>query len=158
MLPNVFEPVMVKAPAPPWLSVQLNVEPPPTNPLADAEVMEIVPMPVPAVVVNPVGAALLNIFVAAPVHTILPPLNVIFFVPVEIVTLIDTVQVFPFKSIVPFEGTKFVQVKALPNVHAPPTPLKLTALKLIPLVVIVLPVVVALKVTVPLPDSRKFVA
>jgi len=55
MLLNVFEPVMVKAPAPPWLSVQLNVDPPPINVLAVAEVMEIVPTPVPAVVVNPVG-------------------------------------------------------------------------------------------------------
>jgi hypothetical protein len=35
--------------------VQLNVEPPPINVLAVAAVMEIAPVPVPAVVVNPVG-------------------------------------------------------------------------------------------------------
>ena len=60
MLPNVFDPVMVNAPAPPWFNVQLNVDPPPTNVLAVAAVMEIVPVPVPAVVVNPVGESLLN--------------------------------------------------------------------------------------------------
>jgi hypothetical protein len=51
MLVNVFAPVIVSAPAPPWLRVQLNVEPPPTKVLAVAPVMEIVPVPVPAVVV-----------------------------------------------------------------------------------------------------------
>jgi len=148
MLPNVFEPVMVKAPAPPWLSVQLNVEPPPTNVLAVAAVMDIVPTPVPAVVVKLVGAALLNTVVLAAVHNIVPALNVIFFVPETVVTLIDTVQVFPFKSTVPFVGTKFVQVKALPNAQLPPTPSKTTETKDFPLVVIVLPVVVALNVVV----------
>ena len=84
MLLNVFEPVMVKAPAPPWLSVQLNVEPLPTNVLAVAAVMEIVPVPVPAVVVNPVGTALLKAVVDAVGQTNVPPLNVKFFVPVAV--------------------------------------------------------------------------
>lgn len=58
MLVNVLEPVIVSAPAPPWFNVQLNVEPPPTKVLAVAAVIEIVPVPVPAVVVKPVGAKL----------------------------------------------------------------------------------------------------
>ena len=102
MLLNVFEPVMVKAPAPPWLSVQLNVEPPPTNVLAVAAVMEIVPVPVPAVVVNPVGFELLNEVALAPVQTIVPPLKVRFFVPAPVTNLVGQVKVFPFKSNVPF--------------------------------------------------------
>ena len=81
MLLNVFEPVTVKAPAPPWLIVQLNVEPPPTNVLAVAAVMEIAPVPVPAVVVKFVGAALLKAVVAAVGQTNVPPLKVKFFVP-----------------------------------------------------------------------------
>ena len=101
MLLNVFEPVMVKAPAPPWFSVQLNVEPPPTNVLAVAAVMEIVPTPVPAVVVKLVGAALLNDVVFASGQTKVPPLKVRFFVPVAVVNLVPTVKVFPFKSNVP---------------------------------------------------------
>jgi hypothetical protein len=51
MVLKVLLPEIVKAPAPPWLRVQLNVEPPPTKVLAVAPVMEIVPVPVPAVVV-----------------------------------------------------------------------------------------------------------
>jgi len=103
MLLNVFDPVMVKAPAPPWLSVQLNVEPPPTNVLAVAAVMEIVPVPVPAVVVNPVGCALLNAVIDAAGHTNVPPLKVKFFVPVEaaVVKSVPTVNVKLFKSNVP---------------------------------------------------------
>ncbi len=101
MLPNVFEPVMVNAPAPPWLIVQLNVEPPPTNVLAVAAVIEIAPVPVPAVVVNPVGAALLNDVVFAVGQTNVPPLKVKFFVPVAVVNLVPTVYVKPFKSNVP---------------------------------------------------------
>jgi len=93
MLLNVFEPVMVKAPAPPWFRVQLNVEPPPTNVLAVAAVMEIVPVPVPAVVVKLVGAALLNAVVAAVGQTNVPPLNVKFFVPVAVVNAVPTVNV-----------------------------------------------------------------
>ena len=93
MLLNVFEPVMVNAPAPPWFNVQLNVEPPPTNVLAVAAVMEIVPVPVPAVVVNPVGEALLKAVVDAVGQTNDPPLNVKFFVPVAVVNAVPTVNV-----------------------------------------------------------------
>ena len=84
---------MVKSPAPPWFRVQLNVEPPPTNVLAVAAVMEIVPVPVPAVVVKLVGAALLNAVVAAVGQTNVPPLNVKFFVPVAVVNAVPTVNV-----------------------------------------------------------------
>ena len=111
MLLNVFDPVMVKAPAPPWLSVQLNVEPPPRNVLAVAAVMEIAPTPVPAVVVNPVGTALSNAVVVAAGQTNVPPLNVRFFVPVAVVKEVPTVYVNPFKSNVP-----------LVNVVATPVP------------------------------------
>ena len=124
MLLNVFEPVMVNAPAPPWFSVQLNVEPPPTNVLAVAAVMEIVPVPVPAVVVNPVGAALLNAVVAAVGQTNVPPLNVRFFVPVAVVNAVPTVYVKPFKSNVPLVNvvaTPVPVVSASCKVTEPPT-------------------------------------
>ena len=122
MLLNVFEPVMVNAPAPPWFIVQLNVEPPPTNVLAVAAVMEIVPVPVPAVVVNPVGALLLNDVVFGSGQTKVPPLKVKFFVPVTVVNLVPTVYVKPFKSNVPFTiCVKFVElcVKASCKVTEP---------------------------------------
>lgn len=115
MLLNVFEPVMVKAPAPPWFNVQLNVEPAPTNVLPDAAVIEIVPVPVPAVVVNPVGAALLNDVVFAVGQTNVPPLKVKFFVPVAVENLVPTVYVKPFKSNVPLVS---VVVTPVPVVSA----------------------------------------
>ena len=90
---NVFEPVTVNAPAPPWFNVQLNVEPPPTNVLAVAAVMEIVPVPVPAVVVKLVGAALLNDVVFAVGQTNVPALKVKFFVPVAVAKAVPTVNV-----------------------------------------------------------------
>ena len=93
---------MVKAPAPPWLSVQLNVElPSDAKDLAVAPVMEIVPVPVPAVVVKLVGCALLNDVEFELGITNVPPLNVRFFVPVAVVNLFPTVYVKPFKSNVP---------------------------------------------------------
>ena len=108
---NVFEPVMVKAPAPPWFNVQLNVDPPPTNVLAVAPVIEIVPVPVPAVVVKLVGVALLNEVTVAAGQTNVPPLKVKFFVPVEITNDAPTVCVNPFKSSVPL--TNAVDTDAL---------------------------------------------
>ena len=101
MLLKVFAPVIVNAPAPPWFRVQLNVEPPPTKVLAVAAVMDIVPVPVPAVVVNPVGTALLNAVVAAVGHINVPLLNVRFLVPVAVVYAVPTVSVFPLRLIVP---------------------------------------------------------
>ena len=92
---------MVKSPAPPWFNVQLNVEPPPTNVLAVAAVMEIVPVPVPAVVVKFVGAPLLNDVVFGSGQIKVPPLNVKFFVPNAVVKLVPTVNVKLFKSNVP---------------------------------------------------------
>ena len=51
-------------------------------------------MPVPAVVVKLVGAALLNAVTAAVGHTSVPPLNVKFFVPaVAVVNAVPTVSV-----------------------------------------------------------------
>ena len=92
---------MVKAPAPPSLSVQLNVEPPPTNVLKVAAVIEIVPVPVPAVVVKFVGEAVLNAVVFGSGQTKVPPLKVKFFVPAAVVKRVPTVNVFPNKSSVP---------------------------------------------------------
>jgi hypothetical protein len=158
MLLNVFEPVIVKEPAPPWLSVQLNVEPPPTKVLAVAAVMEIVPTPVPAVVVNPVGAALLNAVVFAAEISNVPPLNVRFFVPVAVANLTDCVVVYPAKSSVPFVNVRIAQDNALPNDQPPPTPLRTTVTPAeMPLVDIVLPVVVALNVFTPVLLRVKFV-
>jgi hypothetical protein len=138
--------------------VQLNVEPPPTNVLAVAAVMEIVPIPVPAVVVNPVGAALLNAVVFAAEISNVPPLNVRFFVPVAVANLTDCVVVYPAKSSVPFVNVRIAQDNALPKDQAPPAPLKTTVTPAeIPLVVIVLPVVVALNVFVPELVRVKFV-
>jgi hypothetical protein len=111
MLLNVFEPVMFNSPAPPWLIVQLYVEPPPINDLEDAEVKEIVPVPVPAVVVKPVGTALLNGVVEAVEHNNVPPLNVKFFVPVAVTKLEPPVNVLPFKFNVPLVNvTIFVEL------------------------------------------------
>ena len=75
MLPNVFDPVMVNAPAPPWLSVMPEKEKlPPAKVFADALVRLIVPVPV---TVSPV--------VVAVVHTVPVPVQVIFPVPKAIV-------------------------------------------------------------------------
>jgi hypothetical protein len=151
MLLNVFDPVIVNAPRPPWFNVQLNVEPPPANVLADEEVKEIMPVPVPAVVVKFVGVALLNtVPPPVPVQIIDPPLKVRFFVPVAVTNLLDRVTVRLFKSIVPFVSVSIPLFKAVINVQAPPTPLKVTPpVSVTPLVVIVLPVVVALNVVMP---------
>jgi hypothetical protein len=81
MSKNVLEPVIVNAPAPPWFKAQLKVEPAPIKVLADALVNDIDPVPVPAVVVNPVGLALLNAVVPDETITKEPPLNVRFLVP-----------------------------------------------------------------------------
>ena len=114
MLPNVFEPVIVKSPAPPWLSVQLNAEPPPTNVLAVAAVMEIVPVPVPAVVVKPVGELLLIAVAAAVGQSNVPALKVKFFVPAAVVNAVPTVNVCPNKSSVPLVRVA-VLVEAIVN-------------------------------------------
>jgi hypothetical protein len=120
--------------------------------------MEIVPVPVPAVVVNPVGTALLNAVVLLRVHIKVPPLKVKFFVPVAVVSLIVSVAVYPAKSNVPFVNVIVVPDNALPKDQPPPTPSKVTARILTPLVVTVLPVVVALNVVIPLNVRLKFVA
>ena len=156
---NVFEPVIVKAPAPPWLSVQLNVEPAPIKVLALAPVMEIVPTPVPAVVVKVEGFKLRNAVVLLPVTNKVPPLKVKFVVPVAVTNLVPAVQEFPFKFNVPFViFTAELAYNALPSDQLPPAPSNKTETKETPLVVTVLPVVVALNVVVPVYVRVKFVA
>ena len=128
MLVNVFEPVIVKAPAPPWLRVQLYVDPPPTKVLAVAAVMEIMPVPVPAVVVKPVGLALFQAF-PVPAKRTVPPLKVRFFVPVVVVNDAPAVNVLPLRSTVPLARVTVLvdpAVMASCRAHVPPTPSNLT--------------------------------
>jgi hypothetical protein len=113
MSANVFAPVIVSAPAPPWLRVQLKVDPPPAKVLAVAAVKEMMPVPVPAVVVNPVGFALLNA-VPDTLSASVPPLNVIFLVPAFVWNAPAKVRVLPFRSTVPF-----VRANVLLDVSAP---------------------------------------
>jgi hypothetical protein len=63
------------------------VSAPGTNVLAEAEVMEIVPTPVPAVVVKFVGLALLKAVLPVAAHAKVPPLKVMFFAPIGLVPL-----------------------------------------------------------------------
>lgn len=156
MLLNVFASSMLRVPAPPWFRVQLNVEPPPAKLFAALPVMEIVPVPVPAVVVKPVGATLLNAAGVFAGQTRVPPLNVRFLVPVAVVYDEPTVRVFPFRSIVPLV---WVRVRLDPIVRAscstqvPPTPLNVAGkVMVLPLEVIVLPVDVAAKTQAVAPD------
>jgi hypothetical protein len=80
----------------------LYIDPPPTNVLAVAAVMEIVPVPVPAVVVKLVGAALFQAVALAAEQTKVPPLNVKFFVPAAVPAEVVFVSVNPAKLSVPF--------------------------------------------------------
>jgi hypothetical protein len=141
ILANVLDPEMVKAPAPPWLTVQLYVLPPPVNVLADALVRLMVPVPVPAVVVKPVG----NPLAKKPVVTIDPPLKVKFLVPVLVLTP-ASVRVLPFRSTVPFCRVAVpTMVTAELRAHSPPTPLNVVVYRLAPLAEIVFPVDVETK-------------
>jgi len=88
------------------------------------------------------------------VRTIEPVVpNAITLVVVALEENIPVLNVKLFKSNVPFVNVVVFPVpvvKALPNVHAPPIPLNVTAPpKATPFVVTVLPVVVALNVVVP---------
>ena len=125
---NVFDPLIVNAPAPPLFSVQLYVEPPPTKVLAEALVRLIVPVPVPAVVVNPVGAALLKAVVPEAAMDKVPPLKVRFLVPVAVRNVAaivpDSVSVCPFRLSVPLvsvstPATALVAVNASCSVTVP---------------------------------------
>ena len=103
---KVFMPSIDNAPAPPWFSAQLNIDPPPLNVFADALVKLIEPVPVPAVVVKPVGTALLNEAELFDAITIEPPLKVRFLVPVAVKNVavelvLDSVNVLPLRSSVP---------------------------------------------------------
>ena len=89
--------------------------------------MLIVPVPVPAVVVKPVGAALLNAVADAAEQVSVPPLNVRFFVPAAVVKLVCIVTVKPFRSKVPFVRViELLVVKASRKRHVPPTPLEVS--------------------------------
>ena len=112
-------------------------------------------MPVPAVVVKLVGAALLNAVVLAVGHTRVPPLNVKFFVPVAVVNAVPTVSVCPFKFNVPLFIVK-VPVEPIVNAsiscQVPPTPLNVMGKSSVFVaVVMVLVPEVAAKVIVPVP-------
>ena len=100
---KVFAPVTVSVmPAKAVFRTQLNVDPPPAKVLAaDVGAKVISPTPVPAVVVNPDGAALLKVGTFPPVTRIDPPLNVMFFVPAAVVKACGHVTVLPFRSTVP---------------------------------------------------------
>lgn len=101
----VLEPETVRAPAPALFTVQFHVEPPPANVFVPAFVKVIVPVPVPAVVVNPVGALLV---IPEPVcwQLIVPPLNVMFLVPVSVKSCAPGIKVRPLKLSVPFVSLK----------------------------------------------------
>ena len=86
-------------------------------------VSEIVPVPVPAVVVNPVGFALDQQFPPLPAHINVPPLNVIFLVPALVVTFAELVNVFPAKSNVPFVKVMSEFIPASAKVVVIPLPL-----------------------------------
>ena len=128
MSPIVLLPDIVSAPAPAFSNVQLYVEPPPTNVLAVAALIDILPVPMPAVVVKLVGAALLNEVVFAAGHNNVPPLKVMFFVPVAVVSLVPTLKTLPFKSTVPLVKVVTavdIMVKLSTNCQVPPTPLNI---------------------------------
>jgi hypothetical protein len=87
--------------------------------------MEIVPVPVPAVVVKPVGSALLNAVADAPEQIKVPPLKVIFFVPAAVITPVTSVcvSVYPAKLSVPLVNVRRNCVPALASVVVIPAPL-----------------------------------
>lgn len=120
---NVFDPVIVNVLVLPWLSVQLNVKLAPTNVLEVAPVIEITPVPVPAVVVKFVGCALLNAVAPAPDMTNVPPLNVKFLVPVAVVSLVVHVSVKPAKLSVPLVNVVVPVIPASKSVVVIPVPL-----------------------------------
>ena len=112
---NVLAPVTERVPAPSLDRVQLKVEPPPTKVLPGAAVMLILPVPVPAVVVYAVGAALLKAVAVPAGQTKNPLLNVRFFVPAAVAYDVPTVRVLPFRSMVPLA---WVNARAVPIVKA----------------------------------------
>lgn len=81
------------------------MDPPPTNVFAVAAVMDIIPVPVPAVVVNPVGFTLFQALVVAEI-AIVPPSNVMFFVPAPVAKLPVEERLNPAKNKVPFVSIK----------------------------------------------------
>ena len=80
--------------------------------MAVAAVMLILPVPVPAVVVNPVGCALFHAVAVAFVTVTVPPLKVKFFVPASVMNEF-TESVWPLRFNVPV-----VSVRVLEVVHA----------------------------------------
>lgn len=101
--------------------------------------MLMVPVPVPAVVVNPVGAALLK--PPIPPHVSVPPLKVKFLVPVPVMYSKPAVRVNPLRSMVPKPCVK-VRVDPIVNASSsrcvPPGPPKYKGKSIVlPLVVMV---------------------
>jgi len=155
---NVLDPLIVNAPAPPWFKVQLYVEPPPKNVLAVAAVIEIVPVPVPAVVVKLLGCVLLKANELAPGQTNVPPLKVMFLMPAATIYCVPTVSVLPLRSILPLVCVKFRAVpivSASCSCHVPLTPLNpIGKSRVLPLVVMVLVPEVAAKVSATVVDGN----
>lgn len=153
----VLLPVIVSAPAPPLFTAQFHVEPPPANVFVPAFVKVIVPVPVPAVVVNPVGELLV---IPEPVcsQRIVPPLNVMFFVPVSVESCAPGIKVWPFKLSVPFVSLKVrvdPKVKLSKSWNVPPAPFIVTGKsKVLPEVVMVFVPLVAPMFTVPVPEAK----
>ena len=86
--------------------------------MAVAAVILILPVPVPAVVVKPVGAALLNAVVVALETASVPALNVRFFVPAAVMKE-GVVNVNPARSSVPAVSVYAPVEIAEPRVNVP---------------------------------------
>ena len=139
---KVLLPVIVSAPAPPLLRVQLYTLPPllEEKVLALADVILMVPVPVPAVVVKPEANS--KKAIPLPGQVSVPPLKVRFLVPLKpAVYSLPTVRLNPLRSIVPLVC---VNARVEPIVSAsskrkvPPTPSKVSGKsRVLPLVLIV---------------------
>ena len=109
----------------------------------------------PAVVVNPVGCALLNAVTPDVGHTKVPPLNVKFLVPLAVENAVPTVNVCPFKFNVPLVKVAVLVepiVNASISCHVPPTPLNVMGKSsVLAAVVMVFVPEVAAKVIIPFP-------
>ena len=90
----------------------------------------ITPSLVPTEVVNPVGLALLNAVAPGPLTTMVPPSNVMFFVPAPVANE-PVVKVYPFKSRVPLVSVVVLVIPTLDEVcgtKVPPDPLNVTGM------------------------------
>lgn len=152
MLAKVLFPTTVRTPAPPWFSVPY-VRPPPWKVLSDALVMLIVEPD--ALTVAFVEVAIVHAAAPDPKTTADAPVIVRVRTPEFEDENVPTVNVLPFRSIAPADKVNVrvdPSVKASWSCHAPPTPLNVTGKSsVLPLVVIVLPPDVAMKVVADAP-------